>query len=83
MNNGGISIEYLEKLGERLKRFKSNIPLEALDGKYVDSNIEIYRSLESNFIGLGKLYFCIEGKINAEELYSLIENEKKEVVQNK
>ena len=52
MNDSGISIEYLEKLGERLKKFKSNIPLEALDGKYVDSNIEVYRSLESNFIGL-------------------------------
>ena len=83
MNNSGISIEYLEKLGKRLKKFKSNIPLEALDGKYVDSNIEVYRSLEFNFIGLGKLYFGIEGKISAEELYSLIENEKKEVVQNK
>ena len=29
-----------------------------------------------NFIGLGKLYFGIEGKISAEELYGLIENEK-------
>ena len=41
MNNSGISIEYLEKLGERLKKFKSNsfkYQIKSLKFNFINKN---------------------------------------------